>query len=70
MSGISGLFAVDVESDLLVMSITFNINRIICIVYELEILAGALRDGCICGRIHIAYDHGVIITLRYLQLGQ
>ena len=70
MSGISGLFAIDIESDLLVMGITFNVNRIIRIVYELEILAGAFCNGRICGRIHIAYDHGVIVTLRYLQLGQ
>ena len=68
MSGSSGLLAIDVERDLLVMRIAFYVDRCICIVYKLKIFAGALRDRRICGRIHIAYDHGMIITFRYFQL--
>lgn len=68
MSGSSGLLAIDVKRDLLVMRIAFYVDRCICIIYKLKIFAGALRDRCICGRIHIAYDHGMIITFRYFQL--
>ena len=57
-----------VERDLLVMRIAFYVDRCICIVYKLKVFAGALSDRCICGRIHIAYDHGMIITFRYFQL--
>ena len=68
MSGSSGLLAIDVKRDLLVMRIAFYVDRCICIVYKLKVFAGALSDRCICGRIHIAYDHGMIITFRYFQL--
>ena len=68
MSGSSGLLPIDVERDLLVMRIAFYVDGCICIVYKLKVFAGALSDRCICGRIHIAYDHGMIITFRYFQL--
>ena len=68
MSGSSALLPIDVERDLLVMRIAFYVDGCICIVYKLKVFAGALCDRCICGRIYIAYDHGMIITFRYFQL--
>ena len=41
----------------------------LCIIYKFEILTGRLGNRRIRGGTYIADNHGVIVTLRHIQLG-
>ena len=63
------LHTVDIKSNFLILRISLDIDRIIRIVHKFEIFSRRFCYGCIRGRAHVSYNHGMMVSVRDIQFG-